>query len=201
MIFRGPFPDVDVPNASLPEFVLAEAAARGDRPALIDGPTGRIVTYAQLARGVLRVAAGLASRGLTPGEVVAIFAPNLPEYAIAFHGAAAAGATVTTINSLFSEDTVRAQLADARARFLITIEPFLNRALPAAAGAGVEETFVFGDAAGSAATPFSALLADPALAPPMSFDPASHVVALPYSSGTTGFAKGVRLTHRTSSRT
>jgi acyl-CoA synthetase (AMP-forming)/AMP-acid ligase II len=196
MIFRSPFPDVDIPNAPLPGFVLAEAEARGDRPALIDGPTGRTVTYAQLAREVRGVAAGLASRGLTPGETVAIFAPNLPEYAIAFHGAAAAGATVTTINSLFSQDTVRAQLADARARFLVTVEPFLDRALPAAADAGVEETFVFGEAERSAATPFAALLADPAAAPTMSFDPATHIVALPYSSGTTGFAKGVRLTHR-----
>jgi acyl-coenzyme A synthetase/AMP-(fatty) acid ligase len=64
-----------------------------------------------------------------------------------------------------------------------------------ATGSGVEEVFVFGEATG--ATPFACLLRATGTAPPAAgIDPATDLVALPYSSGTTGLAKGVMLTHR-----
>ena len=63
MIFKSPYPDVEIPNISLPALVLAGAAALGNKPALIDGPTGRTLSYAELARAVRRVAANLARRG------------------------------------------------------------------------------------------------------------------------------------------
>ena len=194
MIFRSPYPDVDIPSQSLTSFVLEHAAARGDKPALIDGPTGRTITYAQLAGGVQKVAAGLAERGLAKGDRFAIFAPNVPEYALAFHGIAAAGGVVTTINSLYTVEELTFQLKHSKARFLLTIPQFLDRAQPAAAEAGVEEIFVLGEAEG--ATPFTSLLATEAAPPQIDFDPAEDLIALPYSSGTTGFPKGVMLTHR-----
>ena len=196
MIFRGTLPDVEIPNMPLPDFVLADAAALGDKPALIDGPSGRTITYAQLAGATRAVATGLAERGFKPGDTAAIFAPNVPEYAVAFHGIAAAGGTATTINSLFSESDVRSQLQDSGARFLITVGPFLDRALPAAGASAVEETFVLGASDNGEVTAFTELMSANAAGPTAVTDPATHVVALPYSSGTTGFAKGVRLTHR-----
>ena len=97
MIFRAAHPDITIPHVPLTEFVLARAAERGDKPALIDGPTGRTITYAQLAALVPRVAAGLAARGCGKGDVCAIFSPNLPEYAVAFHAAALVGAVTTPV--------------------------------------------------------------------------------------------------------
>jgi len=44
MIFKSPYPDVEIPNISLPALVLAGAAALGNKPALIDGPTGRTLS-------------------------------------------------------------------------------------------------------------------------------------------------------------
>jgi acyl-CoA synthetase (AMP-forming)/AMP-acid ligase II len=195
VVFRSPYPDVEIPDIALPDFVFERAATFGDKPALIDGPTGRAISYTQLVERTRRCAAGLRARGLRPGEVVGVFAPNVPEYAVAFHGVAAAGAAVTTVNALFSADDLAAQLAGAGARFLVTVAPFLDRALPAAAAAGVDEVFVLGDAP-EGTTPFTDLLGGDGAPPSPSIDPATHVVALPYSSGTTGFAKGVQLTHR-----
>src|SRR2546425_580552 len=97
MIFRSPYPDIAVPEVALHHFVLGKAAELGDRPALIDGPSGRILTYAGLAAGVDRLAAGLAARGFGKGDVLGLFAPNLPEFALAFFGTVAAGGVVTTI--------------------------------------------------------------------------------------------------------
>src|SRR5690349_18345706 len=98
MIFESPLGDVTVPDVTLPAFVLEHAAERGDRPALIDGPTGRTLTYGDLERAVRSLAAGLADRRFGRGDVLALCAPNAPEYAVAFHAVAALGGVVTTIN-------------------------------------------------------------------------------------------------------
>src|SRR5436309_367423 len=194
MIFRSPYPDVAVPDVALHRFVLQGGAERGDTPALIDGPSGRVLTYAQLAAGAGRLAAGLAARGFSRGHVLGLFMPNLPEFALAFHGTLAAGGVVTTVNSLATVQDAEYQLRNAGARFLITVAPFLDRAAPAAAQVGIEHVFVVGEARGG--IPFTVLLETDAPVPHVEIDPAQDVAVLPYSSGTTGFAKGVMLTHR-----
>jgi acyl-CoA synthetase (AMP-forming)/AMP-acid ligase II len=194
VIYRSPHPDVDVPDVSLTDFVLAGAADRGDRPALVDGPTGRTLTYGQVADGVRRLRTGLAGRGFGKGDVFALFCPNVPEFAVAFHGIVGAGGVVSTVNSLYTADEVAFQLGDAGARFLLTIPSFMDRAGEAAKKAGIDEVFVLGEADG--ATPFTDLLASADEPPDVPIDPASDLAVLPYSSGTTGLPKGVMLTHR-----
>ena len=191
-LYRSPFPDVDVPEVPLPEYVFEHVDRWADKAALIDGPSGRTLTYAQLIGAARATAAGLAARGFGKGGVFAIYSPNLPEYAVAFFGVAAAGGTVTTINPLYTPAELNRQLRDAGASFLVTIPQFVDRAREAVAGTDVREVFVFGEAEG--ATPFAAL---PAAGPPpdVTIDAREDIVALPYSSGTTGMPKGVMLTH------
>ena len=192
MTVRSPFPDVSIPEVSLSDFVLETAADLGDRPALIDGPSGRTITYGQLAGAVHSVAAGLVERGFGKGDVFAIFSPNLPEYAIAFHAVASLGGITTTANPLYTVDELTFQLKDSGAKFLLTVPPFLATAADAAGRAGLAEVFVFGEAGG--ATPFSSLMSSGA-PPQAEIDPHNDLVVLPYSSGTTGYPKGVMLTH------
>ncbi len=192
MSYQSPFPAVDIPVAPLHDFVFEHADRWPDKPALIDGPTGRTITYAQLRGAVTRVAAGLAGRGFRKGDVFAIYSPNLPEYAVAFHGVSTAGGVNTTMNPLYTADEVQRQLKDSGAKFLLTIPQFLEKAKQAVAGTAVTEVFVFGEADG--ATPFAALMTDGG-APAVDLDPKEDLVALPYSSGTTGLPKGVMLTH------
>jgi acyl-CoA synthetase (AMP-forming)/AMP-acid ligase II len=194
VVFRSPLPDVEVPDVSVSAFVLERAGTLGDKPAMIDGPTGRTITYAQLGAGVRRVAAGLAARGLRMGDVVALMAPNVPEYAVAFHGVASAGGVNTTINSLATEQDVANQMHDSGARFMVSVPHFLDRALPAAQKVGIEEVFVFGEANG--ATSFAELLKTDSEPPDVVIHPADDLATLPFSSGTTGLPKGVMLSHR-----
>src|SRR5437763_14044111 len=86
------------------------------------------------------------------------------------------------------------QLRNAGARFLVTVAPFLDRAAPAAAQVGIEQRFVVGEARG--VTPFGALFDAGGSAPTAQPAAARDLAVLPYSSGTTGFPKGVMLTHR-----
>ena len=193
-VVLSPHPDVTVPDLPLHEFVLADAMRRADQAALVDGPSGRTITYGQLAGGVRRVAAGMAARGFGKGDVFAIYCPNVPEYALAFYGVSAAGGINTTISPLYTTDELARQLDDAGARFLLTVPPFLDKALEAAGRSGVEEVFVLGQ--GEGATPFASLLEAGDTPPQVDIDPADDLVVLPYSSGTTGLNKGVMLTHR-----
>jgi 4-coumarate--CoA ligase len=193
MIHASPLPDVEIPEVSLPAYVLEHAAALGDKPALIDGPTGRVLTYAQLAGQASALAGGLRARGFGPGDVLGVMAPNLPEYAVLFHGVAMSGGTITTINPTYTAHEVHHQLNDAGASLLVTIPMFLEVATEGAEGTGVTDVFVLGEATGGAASATD-LFGEP-LDAPVVVDPLDDVVVLPYSSGTTGLSKGVMLTH------
>ena len=194
MIFPSPFPAVEIPNQLLTNFIFDHAAAYPDKAALIDGPSGRTLTFGQLTGAIRLAAAGLAQRGFQKGDVFAIYLPNLPEYAVAFHAVATLGGIVTTINPLYTPQELAHQLTDSGATYLLTIPMFLESAQKAAAESGqIKEIFVLGEAEG--ATPFAELLKNDGCLPAVIIDPRVDVVVLPYSSGAGGLLKGVMLTH------
>jgi acyl-CoA synthetase (AMP-forming)/AMP-acid ligase II len=194
MIFKSPHTPVNVPDLTITDYVLRNAIRLGDKPALIDGPTGRTYTYAQLPNLISRLAAGLSRHGVNKGEVLAIYSPNLPELALAFHAVASLGAATTMVPPPFTDDEIVEQLKDSGARYLLTTPQLIQNARKVAEAAGITKLFVIGEA--DDAISFASLLGEalPAKSAPINVD--EDFAVLPYSSGTTGLPKGVMLTHR-----
>ena len=197
MVFTSPFPPVDIPESSVFDYLFGALSAEDrERVALIDGATSTQTTYGQLVEQIELVAGALAARGVGPGVVVAVHAPNSPAFASVFHGILRAGATATTINVLYTPGEIASQLTDSKARVLFTVSPLLQQALEAAEATGLarESIVVIDGAAGFRS--LADLLDEGNAAPAVAIDPTQTVAVLPYSSGTTARPKGVILTHR-----
>ena len=200
-MYRSLHPPLEIPATPVADFVLAGAAARGQRPALICAVTGRRVAYAELPKLVDRTAVGLAALGIAKSDVCAVFAANAPEYVIAVLAIARLGAVATTVSPANTKDDLAKQLRDSGARVLFTSQALAPVWTQALTGTGVRHVVLFDDP-GEAAAPtevqahrFEALARAPGQLPAVTIEP-EDLVALPYSSGTTGLPKGVMLTHR-----
>ena len=191
MLYTSPLPAVDIPVAPVTEFVLRRVNDHPEKPALIDGTTGRTYSFAKLSDVIHRLAGGLVARGFAPGDTLALMAPNLPEYAIIFHAVAVAGGVVTTVNPTYGADEVAFQLRDAGATELVTVGMFAEVAKEAITGTEISEVITIDGVAGT--TALDSIFGDPIQQSPV--NPVDDVVVLPYSSGTTGLPKGVMLTH------
>src|SRR5262245_39621725 len=105
----------------LAQMLYDTAARHGGRPAIVFG--NDTLTYAELAEATERLARGLASRGVGPGDRVALVHANAPEFVIAFFAVTALGAIVVPLNPLFAKSElgfyfdhcdVRAAITDAQ---------------------------------------------------------------------------------------
>ena len=97
MVFSSPYPDVDIPELSVYDFLFGSiSSADRERIALIDGASGAETPYGGLLTQVDAIAGALAARGIGVGQVVALHSPNVPAFAAVFHGILRSGATATT---------------------------------------------------------------------------------------------------------
>jgi 4-coumarate--CoA ligase len=194
---RSTFADVEIPNLSVYEFLfgsLAESELAAN--ALVDGTTGATTTYGQLVDQINAVAGALAARGVDSSTTVGLLCPNSPAFAVVFHAILRLGAIVTTINSLYTAEEIASQLKDAGATWLITVSPLLAGAHEAASAVGIDADHLIVLDGADGHPSMRDLIMQQAMPPEVSFDPATHIAVLPYSSGTTGRPKGVMLTHR-----
>ncbi|MDX6384683.1 MAG: hypothetical protein QOK48_2256 [Blastocatellia bacterium] len=196
MIFKSPYPDIEIPEVPVASFILERASQFGSRAALIDGKTGHQLSYDELAAAVDRTASGLAARGFGKGDVFAINCSNTPEYGVAFLAVAQLGGVATMVSPLFNEAELTVQLKDSGAHYLMTDAESAQTAIAVARAVDLREVFVLGESnSADDVTSFSELQKHNGPAPQPDINPREDVVALPYSSGTTGWPKGVMLTH------
>ncbi|MBQ0925507.1 AMP-binding protein [Saccharopolyspora endophytica] len=196
MPMRSPYPDVDVPDVSLTEFLFGTGVGNhAEATALVEGTTGDAMTFGQLHAAVEGVAAGLHAWGVRAGDVIALVGSNSPRWVLAFHSALRANTTVTTCNPLYTTGELANQLTDSGAAFVITEGKLREKVVEAAAKAGLDPDSVFTLDSTDGHTSLAELAAGGGEAP-APVTGAEGTAVLPYSSGTTGRAKGVVLTHR-----
>ena len=186
---------VPVLERSIGDALRAAAARHGNRTALVEGVEGprRRWTYSQLLADAEQVARALLGR-FQPGEHVAVFAANSPEWVLLEMGAALAGLTLVTVNPAFLAQEVAYVLGQSRASGVVVQPEYRGRdllAVVAEARSGLPHLREV-----IALDGWSAFLASgaPDTVPP---DVAPLDIAqIQYTSGTTGFPKGACLTHR-----
>ncbi|KAL9952229.1 hypothetical protein ACROYT_G039451 [Oculina patagonica] len=195
-ILRSKHPDDAIPeNLSCTEFIFQNFGKYGDRTAIIDAISGRSFSFNQIIDLTRRFSSALNKRGFQKGDVLAMYLPNVIEYPIIFHGVACLGGVITTVNPQYSPQDLARQLRTSRAKYLVTIPSLAVQAFRAGVLNGIRSVFVFGEAKGCES--ISSLLSDDGIAFPrnVKINPKNDVVALPFSSGTTGVSKGVMITH------
>ena len=120
--------------------LLDDAAIRfGNREALVDG--GRVWTFAQWHDESDRVAKGLMALGVKPGERVAVWMTNRPEWLFLMFAIAKVGACIVPLNTRYRTDDVAYTLAQSRSSLLISVDqsgPVDYRAMLAEAMPGIE---------------------------------------------------------------
>jgi long-subunit acyl-CoA synthetase (AMP-forming) len=163
---------------------------------LIEGETGREISYATLKNNIHAVATALSQRGFKPGDVFGLYAPNSPEYVITYHAVLLMGGVVTTANPLYSAEELAHQLKHSHCKCLFTDSELLEKASAACDITEIKHLYVYNQETGN--NSFKDLIDQPIKVEfsPLHIDADSTIAVLPYSSGTTGLPKGVMLSHK-----
>jgi long-chain acyl-CoA synthetase len=175
--------------------MLRESARRAPAKTAVILGEARL-SYAQLDQLSDRVAANLTAAGLTPGDMVGLQLPNIPQFVIAYFGILKAGGVVVPMNVLLKAREIAYQLEDSGARTLITHDGFLDESAKAAEAAALTSLYVVTEA-GAPVTgmPFEALLSGEAPGAQLAARSPADPAVIIYTSGTTGTPKGAVLSH------
>lgn len=190
---------------SIPGLVRAAARRYGSAEAVADGRTR--ISYAELGERVERAAAACVAAGVRPGDRVAIWAPNTPDWIVSALGAVTAGAVLVPLNTRFKGTEAAYILRRSRARLLFVTGTFLGTSYVASLRRAevrlpdLDRVVVLADAAPEDYTSWPDFLAAGADVPPSAVRERADAIApsnpsdIIYTSGTTGRPKGAVITH------
>lgn len=154
------------------------------------------ISHGELREMTIHVAASLAARGISKGDRIALYAHNGPEFAVLYLGIVRAGAVVVPVNLLINTPEIAHVLRDSGASAVFTQSSLCSRIEPALATLDDPPFIVVLEETRQPSENLAPLLNEGARAPDLAFSTDEDLVAILYTSGTTGFPKGAMLTHR-----
>lgn len=165
-----------------------------EKTAIIFGE--RRISYSELDRLINRAAEGFTNLGLKQGDVLSLFLPSLPELIIAYMGSVRAGVTLNLVNAMLQKTEVAYILNDCSSRAVLSDEkrlPIIETLRPEVSS--LTDVILLEEQDGSPYPSFRSMLASGSgeFDPPRTED--SDLCHLMYTSGTTGWPKGVMATH------
>jgi fatty-acyl-CoA synthase len=182
------------------------AASIPDHEALVYTDRGLRMTFAELEREARLVARGLIGAGVQQGDRVAVWATNVPEWIVLQFALAKAGAILVTVNTSLRAREIEYLLRQSESTTLFTIAGFRGVDYMAevreANASGVQRVFFIGENCPPDATPYAHLRTLAAGVTEAALDErearvgVDDVINMQYTSGTTGFPKGVMLSSR-----
>jgi long-chain acyl-CoA synthetase len=191
---------LDYPEVPVGAILLGSARRWPDRVGWIDrsdpASPGGEMTFGQAATRAAQFANALRDRGIGPGDVVAVHAPNCLDYPVVYYGILLAGATFSPTNPLLPPDDLAFQLTDCAAKVVVTW------GIAAGAIAAVRDRIPAELVVGIATSDnvdveLEAFLAgQPSDPPRVDIDVYDTLAHLAYTGGTTGRSKGVELPYR-----
>jgi malonyl-CoA/methylmalonyl-CoA synthetase len=154
--------------------------------------SGKAVSYGEAEEGAARYAALFASRGLVPGDRIAVQVEKSPEALLLYLGCLRAGLAYLPLNNAYHEAEVRYFLENAEPRAVVAQPSSMPWLQPLASSLGIRNVFSL-DAHGGGT------LQEAAAKVPARFETversADDLAAILYTSGTTGRSKGAMLSH------
>jgi acyl-CoA synthetase (AMP-forming)/AMP-acid ligase II len=181
--------------------------ANSDRDALVHTEIGNRYNYESLSQELDRAARGFLSRGIKPGDKIAIWSPNVPQWLFAMLGLAKIGAVTVPVDPAATKDNLYYILEQSDCRGLIVADSDdTGNMAKTAAGASkdlpfLEHIFVISDSFGTDLISWDELIAggegiaEDTLSEISEAVNPENPVAIMYTSGTTGRPKGVVLDH------
>lgn len=201
-LYRSKLPDIEISNhLPLHDYCFERLTEFADRPCIIQGSTGKIYSYAEVDLISRRVGSGLAKLGIRHGDVVMILLPNCPEFVFVFLGVSRIGAIATTANPFYTPGEIAKQAMASGARLIVTQASYVEKLSDLeyrkqGPGPGPVQVIIIDAGGPEECLHFSVLAEAEENEIPVVEIRTDDVVALPYSSGTTGLPKGVMLTHK-----
>lgn len=179
---------------TIPEAFAAVAARRPDHPFLVWNETE--IAYAEARERIARTAAGFARLGVGPGDRVACYLGNCPEFLWAWFAVNTLGATLVPINTGFRVEEAAYPVEHSGARFLVTGAAGFEVAREVSRrSARLVQLVVVGDGEWDGGIGFAELLKNPPLQLEGQATPET-IATFIYTSGTTGRPKAVMQPHR-----
>ena len=215
------YPNLDYEEIPLQQFLTN--AARNTPEKIAIHFMGKDIKYKELHESALKFAQYLQQLGIEKGDRIALMLPNTPQTVISYYGALYAGATVVMTNPLYTEREIEYQLKDSGAKVIVSLDilyprimkVFKNTALENVIITSIKDYLPFPKnllypyvqkkeqgvqvhvAHSGVSHQFMEILkTSQAIEPTIDFNFEEDLALLQYTGGTTGFPKGVMLTHK-----